>query len=96
MNYKNSSNIKEVRMNLKTEIHLERLKQCFKNKQMLSKADIATYLNISVSSVNNLMINNESKLSYLKLGDNKRAGVKIHIDDFAIFLESIEQGEKDE
>ena len=80
-------------MNELEKRYLDRLEKFF-NKPMLSKIDIADFCDVSLGSVNNMMGNsdnsNEIKLKYMKFGNDKRSGIKIFIDDFAMYLARID------
>jgi len=77
-------------MNSNIKEHLDNLNQYFDNKQMLSKSDISKYLNLSLSSVNSLMIDKNNKLNYLKFGSDKRASVRVYTIEFARYLSELE------
>ena len=64
------------------------LKMHFENKQLLSKKEVAEYLNIPVSMMRNYMggLKCFEQIKFIKLGTDKRSAVRFHIDDFADFL----------
>ena len=75
-------------MTIKTKKYLNRLEKIFESKQMLNKDDIAEYLDVSISSVSNLMMN--ENLSYIKLGNGKKSSVRVYVEDFAEYLSSVD------
>ena len=58
------------------------------NKYILSKKDISSFLDVSISSVNNMMNQDKDKLKHIKFGSGKQGGVKFNINDFAEYLEN--------
>lgn len=74
-------------MNKNEEMQLNRLIKIYDN-QMLTKEDIADYLNISLGGVSNLM--DKGELLYLKLSQDKKSSVRIYIDDFARYLAKLD------
>ena len=74
-------------MNEKEMMQLNRLNKIF-NTQMLTKENVANYLNISLSSVSNLM--EKGELVSIKLSHEKRSSVRICIEDFARYLAKLD------
>ncbi len=86
-------------MNEKENKHMERLEKYF-NRPMLSKDDVANFLNMSLGGVNNIMDNSEVseiqsiddvKLKYLKFRSDKRGGVKIFTEELGKYLAKVDE-----
>ena len=68
---------------------LEKLRDTFEGKLLLSKGEVSEVLSVSVASINNYITQEKNPLLSVKLGSSKKSAVRIPIESLASFIDNL-------